>query len=106
MKLSEKGWDRLLYEALYWDEDIANEALEWSNIKQEYKLRHIEFEPDDFEGVVVLTLDEAKRIVDSLHRAIKAHVEVSRLTNGWVEVSIEENDIYMLKEKIEQAEGK
>ena len=57
------------------------------------------------EKIITLAVEEANRIVDSLHRAIKAHVEVSRLTNGWIEVSIEENDIYMLKEKIEQAEA-
>ena len=54
--------------------------------------------------LVVLTIEEAKQIVDSLHRAIKAHVEVSRLSNGWTEVSIEENSISMLKERIEAVE--
>ena len=52
--------------------------------------------------LIVLSIEEAKQIVDSLHRSIKAHIEVSRLTNGWTEVSIEENIISMLKERIEQ----
>ncbi len=54
--------------------------------------------------LIVLSIDEAKEIVDSLHRAIKAHVELSRLTNGWTEVSIEENNISMLKERIKHTE--
>lgn len=54
--------------------------------------------------LIVLSIEEAKQIVDSLHRAIKAHVEVSRLTNGWTEVSIEENSISMLKERIKWTE--
>lgn len=76
-----------------------------------FPVSDFEFKPEDFDGCcqngkdhVVLTIEEAKRIVDSLHRAIKAHVEVSRLTNGWTEVSIEVNDIYMLQERIKQAE--
>lgn len=62
-------------------------------------------EGKEFENCVVLTVDDAKRIINSLQRPIKAHEELSRLTNGWIEVSIEENDINMLKERIELTEN-
>lgn len=62
-------------------------------------------EGKEFENCVVLTIDDAKRIINSLQRSIKEHEELSRLTNGWIEVSIEENDINMLKERIELTEN-
>ncbi len=92
MKLSKKGEGRFKVKAV---------ATEMGLVKPS----DIEFEPYEFEDCVILTVDDAKRIINSLQRSIKAHEELSRLTNGWVEVSIEENDINMLKERIELTEN-
>lgn len=102
MKLSEKGWDKVLDEALYFDEDIANESLEWSNDKQEYKLRHMEFEPDDFEGVVCLTLEEAKGLLE-----ISRDYRMYLFEHCRIPLSLSVNEAFTaLRERIEQAEGK
>ena len=62
MKFSTKGWYKVYEEATYFSDDIDDEVLKWDNAKQEYKLRLMEFEPDDFQGCVVITIDEAKEI--------------------------------------------
>lgn len=105
IKISTKGWYKICEEATRYSDDIDDDVLDWDYAEQEYKLRLMEFEPSDFQGAVVLTTNEAKQIIDSLHRAIKAYVELSKLTNGWTEVSNEENSINMLKERIGQVES-
>lgn len=96
IKLTETGIENVLYGF----EDCGSNYYAYSDSL----IKDLEFHPSHFKGAVVLTTNEAKQIISSLRRAIKAYVELSKLTNGWTEVSNEENSINMLKERIGRAE--
>ena len=78
MKLSEKGKERLSALGFTFDCDGAFDLLD-----------DYEFEPDDFEGAVILTIDEAEEI--------KSMIDVT--ADDWLMYSL-------LGELIEQAKGK
>lgn len=81
MKLNKKGLKRLLDVAFDGDEFYQSNALE------------VEFEPDDFESCVVLTVMEAKDVLHSLNCA-------------WSRCPVKAECKDLIKKKIEQAEGK
>lgn len=58
MKLSEKGENRLYNSKnVFYDDDIEGDVVALWELSKVW-----EFEPDDFTGAVVLTVDEAKEI--------------------------------------------
>ena len=82
MKLSEKGIKR--FNRLYWEDDE--------------QLHEIEFEPDDLEDCVMLTIKEAKEILQSSYDV---------LSWSMVGPTHRDNAVYvqnLLKYRIEQAE--
>ena len=79
MKLNEKGLKRLLDVAFDGDEFYQSNALE------------VEFEPDDFESCVVLTVMEAKDVLHSLNCT-------------WSRCPVKAECKDLVKEKIKQAE--
>ena len=82
MKLSEKGVDKLFDSQLF---------------------GNVEFEPDDFQGAVVLTVDEAKQIIGDY---INTNAEIVRRYKI-PELKIKHpKSIVLLTKRIEQAEGK
>lgn len=85
MKLSEKGIKR--FNHLYWEEDE--------------QLHEIEFEPDDFEGMICLTVDEAKDILWDL-KLLKSFVQ--QICPG--EESEVKERIAQFESRIKQAEDK
>lgn len=100
MKLSEKGFEKIL-DTCHFDEDSATYALNYSWPKKGYhfEIQETEFEPDDFQGVVCLTVEEAKAIAYKLGYlgALTTHSKTEKET-------LELTD--MLWWRIEQAEGK
>ena len=62
MKLSEKGENRLYNSKnVFYDDDIEGDVVALWELSKVW-----EFEPDDFEGAVMLTVDEACEILDYL----------------------------------------
>ena len=61
----------------------------------EYPIETLKFEPDDFEGAVVLTVEEAKLMLEAL---LRLPVEGNKL--------ILKKTLIPLKGRIEQADGK
>ena len=60
MKLSEKGESRLYgSHNVFYDDDIEGDVVALWELSKVW-----EFEPDDFKDCVVLTVEEAKRIMD------------------------------------------
>ena len=92
MKFSTKGWYKVCEEATYFSDDIDDEVLKWDNAKQEYKLRDMEFTAEDFEGAVILTVEEAK--------ALLRRIPEFKESGGW------QLPIERLRERIAKAEGK
>lgn len=89
MNLSKKGLEKI-YDA---QSDIANDIP--------LAFESIEFEADDFEGCIVLTVDEAKRI-SMLYEAVERFfdtLDCKVLARDCCESKL------LLNEKIEQAEG-
>ena len=83
MKLSEKGIKR--FNRLYWEDDE--------------QLHEIEFEPDDLEDCVMLTIKEAKEILQSSYDVLSwARVGPTHMNNA---LNVQE----LLKYRIEQAEA-
>ena len=64
MKLSKKGFEKILDTCLF-DEDRATYTLNFSSPKKDYyfEIQETDFEPDDFQGTVILTVEEAKEIL-------------------------------------------
>lgn len=94
MKLSEKGLKSFADQMLNIAIGLNEKEIEWD---RDFAMSQVEFEPDDFTNCVMLTVEEAKRIMlfiegvnligDDLHQYIK-HI------------------FKPLKDGIEQAEGK
>ena len=88
MKLSKKGRDRLYgSHNVFYDADIEGDVVALYELSEVW-----EFEPDDFTGAVILTLDEAKALL----RRIPEFKE-----NGDWQLPIER-----FKERIANVEGK
>lgn len=95
MKFSTKGWYKVLEEATYYSNDIDVDVLAWDNTEQEYKLRHMEFEPDDFD---MPTTPKSKKI-----KGLDAKIEDSPTTTKEVRLAVDEAkdilwDLKLLKE--------
>ena len=82
MKLSEKGIKR--FNRLYWEDDE--------------QLHEIEFEPDDFKGMVCLTVDE----VFTLKQMVQWVIKSSKLNN--MNKVFLEKTYNFLNERFEKAE--
>ena len=92
MKLSEKGYLKIGNSIVGWFENGV--------AKVTFDPDKIEFEPDDFKGVVVLTVEEAKKIERKLF-AIRRNHDRKGEDNGVRSVN---KLISILRERIEQAE--
>lgn len=79
MRLSEKGLDKVY-------------GLEFEDV---------EFDQEDFTGVVILTVEEAKDFLGWLHNSQWKHRTDLEYAEDW-----QRDWIRYLKERIEQAEGK
>ena len=84
MKFSTKGWYKVLEEATYYSNDIDVDVLAWDNTEQEYKLRHMEFEPDDFEMPTTPKSKKSKKI-----KGLDAKTEDLLTTPKEVRLSVE-----------------
>ena len=89
MKLNEKALKKIQDEMDYGEYQIpcGYENVEGMSI---YHLEEHEFEPDDFQGMVCLTIDQAK--------ALLRRVPMFQMSADWM------HPIEVLKAKIEQAE--
>ena len=62
MKLSEKGENRLYNSKnVFYDDDIEGDVVALWELSKVW-----EFEPDDFQGAVVLTVEEAEKLMKHL----------------------------------------
>ena len=94
MRLNEKGLQKV--QKLCWEN-----SHNYRKIAEE--LGFCDFEPDDFQGVVVLTVDEAKEIIGTY---IGTNCEIVK-QHGIPELKIKNpNWLIHLLERIEKAEGK
>ena len=95
MKLSEKGEGRLYNSKnVFYDDDIEGDVVALWELSKVW-----EFEPDDFQGAVVLTVEEAEKLMKLLDLC------EYWLTNNYVSYDC---DAWasLLEERIEQAEKK
>ena len=102
MKLSEKGFEKIL-DTCHFDEDRATYALNYSWPKKDYhfEIQGTEFKQDDFQDMVILTIEEAKQVKTFLDDAIKLH------DKGIVVIQSTGFDtVQLIKERISKAEGK
>ena len=95
MKLSEKGRDRLYgSHNVFYDDDIEGDVVALYELSEVW-----EFEPDDFEGAVVLTIPQAKELALKL----KNNADFFFLQTG--EFDYDTDELWQcLTDKIEQAE--
>ena len=96
MKLSKKGFEKIL-DACQFDEDRATYALNFSNPEKDYcfEIEETEFESNDFEDCVMLTVEEAKAFWDD---ARDFYVHQSRISDDFEQLLSD------IEERIEQAE--
>ena len=92
MKLSEKGYLKIGNSIVGWFENGV--------AKVTFDPDKIEFEPDDFEGSVVLTIDEAYGAFESVREGIMMCESAGRYSHGLVFLKA------FLAKRIKQAEGK
>ena len=100
MKLSKKGFEKIL-DACQFDEDRATYALNFSNPEKDYcfEIEETEFESNDFEDCVMLTIKEAKEILQSSYDVLSwSRVGPTHMNNA---LNVQE----LLKYRIEQAEA-
>lgn len=100
MKLTKKGLKRLHNEAVRYIENgtICHQPIGYDQMEA---LHNFEFRPDDFEGVVVLSLDEAKKA----HNCVM--IETANLINDFSPSElIRELEVLCesLRKKIEEVE--
>ena len=94
MKLSEKGENRLYgSHYVFYDDDIEGDAVALWELSKVW-----EFEPDDFTGAVVLTIEEAKVLLNSI--SVTSTIKDDRL---WNRKTISDS-LTLLLNRIEQAE--
>lgn len=99
MKLSEKGFEKIL-DTCHFDEDRATYALNYSWPKKDYhfEIQGTEFEPDDFKGMVCLTVDE----IFTLKQMVQWVMKSSKLNN--MNKVFLEKTYNFLNERFEKAE--
>ena len=96
MKLSEKGENRLYgSHNVFYDDDIEGDVVALWELSKVW-----EFEPDDFTGAVVLTIEEAKVLLNSI--SVMSTIKDDRL---WNRKTISDS-LTLLLNRIEKAEGK
>ena len=96
MKLSEKGENRLYNSKnVFYDDDIEGDVVALWELSKVW-----EFEPDDFTGAVVLTVEEAKVLLNSI--SVTSTIKDDRL---WNRKTISDS-LTLLLNRIEQAEKK
>ena len=96
MKLSEKGENRLYNSKnVFYDDDIEGDVVALWELSKVW-----EFEPDDFTGAVVLTIEEAKVLLNSI--SVMSTIKDDRL---WTRKTISDS-LTLLLNRIEQAEKK
>lgn len=94
MKLSEKGESRLYNSKnVFYDDDIEGDVVALWELSKVW-----EFEPDDFTGAVVLTVEEAELVNDVLDRF--KHLGCGPFFGRCVRLS------KSIQQRIEQAEKK
>lgn len=101
MKLSKKGFEKIL-DSCQFDEARATYALNFSNPEKDYyfEIEETNFESNDFEDCVMLTVKEAKEILQSSYDV---------LSWSMVGPTHRDNALYvqkLLKYRIDQAEMK
>lgn len=91
MKLSEKGIDRLYAQVWMNQEDLPQDEI--------FGFETLEFQSDDFEDCVMLTVKEAKEILQSSYDVLSwSRVGPTHMNNA---LNVQE----LLKYRIEQAEN-
>ena len=94
MKLNEKGLLKIL-NACYVDEDYDEYVLRSLNRKENlFEIQDTAFEQDDFQDVIILTLEEAKKISDALE-----------WVDGYMYSYAYKKDIEDFNKRIEQAQS-
>ena len=97
MKLSEKGESRLYNSKnVFYDDDIEGDVVALWELSKVW-----EFEPDDFTGAVVLTVEEAKQLQEDFLGIV---CELVRLVGRYGVKYEKPSSLIMLKERIEQTE--
>lgn len=91
MKLSEKGFKALLHK--------VRSGFFWGYEDDIHKAKYHDFKPDDFKGVVCLTVEEAEDLLGWLHNSQWKHHTDLEYAEDW-----QRDWIRYLKERIEQAE--
>ena len=101
MKLSKKGFEKIL-DACQFDEDRATYALNFSNPEKDYcfEIEETEFESNDFEGMICLTVDE----IFTLKQMVQWVIKSSRLNN--TNKAFLETTYNFLNERFEKARDK
>ena len=101
MKLSEKGENRLYNSKnVFYDDDIEGDVVALWELSKVW-----EFEPDDFTGAVVLTVEEAKEIAVTMFAYHKfCQKFLSGVNDNFLIKASKVNHI--LDKRIEQVEGK
>ena len=102
MRLSEKGENRLYNSKnVFYDDDIEGDVVALWELSKVW-----EFEPDDFTGAVILTIEEAKAVNEAIEWLCstledyeREHDNTPALIEGW-------NQMNFLEHRIEQAEKK
>ena len=104
MKLSKKGFEKILDTCLF-DEDRATYTLNFSSPKKDYyfEIQETDFEPDDFQGTVILTVEEAKQVQQEFLDIV---CEIVRAFGYHGVKFVKPASLIMLEERIEQAEKK
>ena len=98
MRLSEKGESRLYNSKnVFYDDDIEGDVVALWELSKVW-----EFEPDDFKDCVVLTIEEAKGLLE-----IARDYRMYLFEHCRIPLSLSSNEAFTaLRERIEQAEKK
>ena len=99
MKLSEKGESRLYNSKnVFYDDDIEGDVVALYELSEVW-----EFEPDDFQGAVVLTVEEAKAVAVTMFALHKfCQTFLSGVNDNFLIKASKVN--HVLDKRIEQAE--
>ena len=103
MKLSKKGLLKIL-DACYFDEDYDQYVLRSLNRKENlFEIQDTTFEANDFQDTVILTVDEASEVWDSLVNLV-SYVES---IDGGMSVLVRDGqrNIDLIRNRVKKAEG-
>ena len=98
MKLNEKGLKSFADQMLDIASGLNEKEVEWD---RDFAMRQIEFESDDFQGAVVLTVEEAKQVQQEFLDIV---CEIVRVLGHYGVKYAKPASLIMLEERIEQAE--